>query len=581
MSWVAVGVAAVGVVGGAYSAKKQAKAAKQAANSKWESTSEPWGPTRDARTTGINAANDLWNSYSNSWKQGPQFGSAATNGAPVAGAATGGGGSGKKKKRGKGGGAGGGGAKQPGISGQMAGALRDRANTGHELYAPANQTATGLLAGQNELRDEGADMMRGFGQEGFNPYLDEAGQRFDEFENPYLKRFIEEELGFGDGSGGGGGGGSSRAKPIYSGGSMQWAGNQGGENADMVGAKKYLQDALDADPYAADNPAMQKMIDSASRRMREEYMETVVPGITSEWAGVGRYGGGLYADAQAQATGRFTNSLGDMIGSAEFQAYQDAMQRRQENLGLATSYDLGAMNDATQRAGQGSSGAAAAAAAQAAADRDRQQMLFQAIGAYGDDQRFGAGGLMDAAGLLNNAQQFGSSGIMDAADMFSRDQLGALGMIPAISGMDVRDMEAAFGAGNAMDQTGIQRSGLGIQRQGLNLQRQQQMWAQDRANRAEPFEQLARFGDLTNTFGGGYGTQSGYGQGGYNPGPGTAAGAMGGAMAGLGIANAMGYGYGGGGAGGYGGNNYGQPSSTGWGYNPVTGAQDTGNEGWY
>jgi hypothetical protein len=528
----------VGVVGGAYSATQQSKAAKQAAKSKWESTSEPWGPTRDARTTGINAANDLWSQYNNSWKQGPQFGSAATNGAPAAttGAATGG----KKKRKGKGGGAGGGG-KQQGISGQMAGALRDRATGGHELYAPANQAATGLLAGQNELRDEGANMMRGFGQEGFNPYLDEAGQRFDEFENPYLKRFIEEELGFGDGSGGGGGGSSSRSRPIYSGGSIQWAGNQGGENGDMVGAKKYLQDALDADPYAADNPAMQKMIDSASRRMREEYMETVVPGITSEWAGVGRYGGGLYADAQAQATGRFTNSLGDMIGSAEFQAYQDAMARRQENLGLATSYDLGAMNDATQRAGQGSSGAASAAAAQAAADRDRQQMLFQAIGAYGDDQRFGAGGLMDAAGLLNNAQQFGSSGIMGAADMFSRDQLGALGLIPAISGMDVRDMEAAFGAGNAMDQTGIARSGLGIQRQGLNLQAQQQRWAQDRANRAEPFEQLARFGDLTNTFGGGYGTQSGYGQGGYNPGPGTAGGAMGGAMAGLGIANAMGY----------------------------------------
>jgi hypothetical protein len=562
-------VAVVGALAGAYSANRQAKAAKQAANSKWESTSEPWGPTRDARIGGVNAANELWQNYNNSWKQGPQFGSAATNGA----AATGTGGGGKKRK-GKGGG---GGGRQQGISGQMAGALRDRANAGHELYAPANQAATGLLAGQNELRDEGANMMRGFGQEGFNPYLDEAGQRFDEYENPYLKRFIEEELGFGDGSGGGG---SRSSSYRYGGGGGGGVGGGGGSDANLVGAQKYLKDALDADPYAADNPAMQKMIDSASRRMREEYMETVVPGITSEWAGVGRYGGGLYADAQAQATGRFTNSLGDMIGSAEFQAYQDAMQRRQENLGLATSYDLGAMNDATQRAGMRSSGRASAAAAQAAADRDRQQMLFQAIGAYGDDQRFGAEGLMGAAGLLNNAQQFGSSGIMGAADMFSRDQLGALGLIPSITGMDVRDMEAAFGAGNAMDQTGIQRGSLGIQRQGLNLQAQQQRWAQDRANRAEPFEMLGRAGELYNTFGGGYGTQSGYGQGGYNPGPGAAGGAMSGAMAGLGIANAMGYGYGGGG-GGYGGNNYGQPSSTGWGYNPVTGARDTGNEGWY
>lgn len=529
---------------GAYSANRQAAAAKAAANAGRGSssgTSDPWGPSQGVRQQILGASSDYLSSYLNNTNQWNYYDGSGGGGAPAAApAATGGrwrkGSAAAKTAAGPAAAA----APKPvGIAQNMANHMQDRALGGSPYYQPAQDATLSMMNGTNNpLRDRATQMMGSFGQQGNNQYLDEAGARSSGFENPYLKAYLDANQGQYTGGGGGmqgahyggGGGGISSSAQTPSGG------------VGPVGAAAILRAKLAEDPYSDMNPAVKQASAGVARRIREEYENTVVPGITSAWAGSGRYGGGLYADAQGQAAGKFQQNLGDQVGAIEYQGYKDAMDRWQQNMSLGTQYDMNDANNATSRSNASMSAGASGAAASMADARAREQMYLQAVGEYGSDQQFGVNGLMNAAQLQNNAQQFGSSGMLNAAQMFSQDQTNALGMVPNLSGMDMRDMQGAYNAGMGIDQLALQRQlgqgQLSIARGGLNLQQQQYQNMLQQQHLMQPFQMLGAANDVVNGASGGYGTQGGSYQNPYQaPQNNTLQAGIGGAMTGLAMYN--------------------------------------------
>lgn len=551
---------------GAYSANRQAAAAKAAANAGRGSSSgssDPWGPSQGVRQQILGASSDYLQSYlhnNNQWNYydtvgGNGSGAGGGGGQPgvPAGASvrpdgriigangrtignTGAGAKAKAKGAGGGAGAGAPAAAPVNIAQNMAQHMQDRALGGSPYYQPAQDTALSMMNGTNNpIRDRAQDMMASFGQDGNNVYLDEAGARSSGYENPYLRAYLDANQGQYTG---GGGGGMQGAHYGGGGGGISSSGASGPGGAGPVGAAAILRAKLAEDPYSDMNPAVKRASEGVARRIREEYEQTVVPGITSAWAGSGRYGGGLYADAQGQAAGKFQQNLGDQVGAIEYQGYKDAMDRWQQNMTLGTQYDMNDANNATSRANTATSAGASGAAASMADARAREQMYLQAVSQYGSDSEFGINGLMNAASLQNNAQQFGSSGMMNAANMFSQDQTNALGMVPTLSGMDMRDMQGAYGAGMGIDQLALQRQlgqgQLSIARGGLNLQQQQYQNMLQQQQMMQPFQMLGMANDVVNGASGGYGTQNGNYQNPYQaPQNNTLQAGIGGALTGL------------------------------------------------
>jgi hypothetical protein len=99
--------------------------------------------------------------------------------------------------------------------------------------------------------------------------------------------------------------------------------------------------------------------------------------------------------------------------------------------------------------------------------------------------------------------QFGLGGQAGLASGLSADQMMALGMVPDLSGLPMRDMAAAFGPNFQLDQ--------------LANQRQQQGQANSRYQQQLPWQNLMMYSDIINSMSGGYGTSSGLDQRGQQP----------------------------------------------------------------
>lgn len=478
-SWVAVAVGVGSAAAGAYGANRSAKAAKGATKNagKVDITHEttPWGPSVQPRTDLMNRATTL------GMADQPTFDSWL--GAKGGSSGAGGAGGGKKGKRaGKGGGGTAGAPKAPGFTGvspetnQVRQAMIDKAQAGNPLYGEAEGFISDTLAGNDR-----------------NAYRDETFDAYRDVNDPDLDRY--KEYLFSQLSGGGGDIGYSggRSSGYRSGGGGGGAGGGGGEGP--VGAAGYIKGMLDEE-YGA-NPFMDDAIKAALEDEQRAFRQGVIPGLNSEYAGSGRFGGGMYAQALATAGGEQARQLAGTSIAARSKDYEDWQARRMAALGYGTQIDINAADNAAA----GRAAGASAGAQQAALDLQRQQMLVGALG----------GAVGEGVGL----RQFGLGGMGDLAKSFSADQQFALGGVPDITGLSLRDWGAAgdlsLGADQNRNQYTLGMKDIGARasaaRQAQNLANRQFQFDVFRDERNSPLALTGGAADIVNALTGGYGTQ--------------------------------------------------------------------------
>jgi len=538
MSGVAIAMIGGAVIGGIASERSSSKAAKASKNAGkvdiyHENT--PWGPSVQNRTDLMNRATQLgmqdqptFDSWLTGKGGGGVAGGAARGKAPAGMRYNAAGKLVKQRNPAAGAGGGGGGAGKPaapafnGVSpetDQIRKSMIDKAEQGNPLYGEAEGFIGDTLGGtdRNAYRGETFDALRDVN----DPDLDR------------YKEYLFSQLSGGGAGGFGGGGGA-----YYRGGGGGGAGGGGGEGP--VGAAGYIKKMLDEE-YGS-NPFMDKAIAAALEDEQRAFRQGVIPGLNSEYAGSGRFGGGMYAQALAQAGGEQARQLANTSIAARSQDYDAWQARRMAALGYGTQIDLNAADNAAASSAAG----AGAGAQQAALDLERQQMLIGALG----------GAVGEGVGL----RQFGLGGMGDLAKSFSADQQFALGSTPDITGLSMRDWDAAGGLSLGADENRNQYT-LGMKdigarasaaRQAQNLANRQFQFDVFRDERNSPLALTGGAGDIVNALTGGYGTQWEHGfdaraQSPYlgSRGGETMSGALGGAVAGGQLASLYGGGRGG------------------------------------
>lgn len=515
-----------------YGAYTTAQAANKPQNQSGSSTTtvEPWGPTADMRAAGLtrlwelnqggyNDPTTLANGFqvpgSRNSTMGGYVGASGAN--QVTGAGRGGPGPAPGTGPGGGGGGGGGGYDpNPGLPGNpgagqlnraMGGGgaernrggaapgggqggggwngqsdstagliqmLTDRAQAGNQLYQPAYD------ATQNVLQGGDANPYRG---QTFDLYSQMAQNGADV--DPYLSRFINEQFGSGGGGAGGHGGGGG------GGGFSFTSGGGGGGGGDTVGVSRDIRAVLDGKFLGKDNPYLQPMIDRANRGTRESFMKEKIPGINDTFQGSGMFGSSAWQNSMGQAGAGLAQALADQEAGLRYEDYNRGMAQYDNALGLGTQYDMNAADNATQRASAASAAGSAAYGSQLAADTARR------------------GQLLDAIGMGTGMRQAGMGGMGGLSQDYGNDWRAALGMVPELSGMDVRDLQAAgglsLGSDNARNDFIGSQNSLRAAQMGAGNQRAQLQWDKYKYNREAPMSDLAAYADIINRLGGGFG----------------------------------------------------------------------------
>lgn len=514
MSWVAVGVAAVGAVAGGVSqnqANKKAQGAANAANKQagWVdvTTTRKGDPMADGyRNDGMQAAyNTLFGTDylggdgqrlrvqgapgggGNSGPAVPQGGQRRPDGrildasgktiyTPPKGAASGG------KKGGKAGLTTGGPAtpaprKFDGMSGETD-EIRRSAMALPDQNAAMNKVAEGFVTDtlggteRNAYRGEAADAARAIS---------------DDPELAAYQAEMRRALGVG-GEGGGGAtgrtGGASRGRGSTSYAQPDWASPSAASGASATGTDKALRALV-----AGELPAgWQGMEDAIARRVNEGRAGNIRE-LRARAVGSGFYGGDVYKDLESGAIAKGDQEMTDSLSAARFGAFQNA-------LGLGTQYDLGMAGiSASDRASARSAGAASAAAD---ADRTSRERLAM-YGMWGDSIGMGQQGRTASAGALG-----------DLAGLTSADQLAALEGVNALAGSRRGDVglagEISLGAdSNRNAFTSAQRQER-VGMAGVNLGRQELGFAREQMY--DPLNRLGQYAGLLNTFYGGLGSET-------------------------------------------------------------------------
>lgn len=446
--------AAIGAVGSYLAAREANSNARRNSTQSSSSNASPWYPSELFRIAGMRGAYDLLGGQysSNSrgqvgptgtfnWSYGqPGYGQGVAGSTPATG--------------------GGGGGGSANYTTTLMQGLSDRAQAGHPLYGPANAFATSMLSGGEQ-----------------NPYRVGAASAYAGLENdPSLNNWMN-FLYSGDLSGLGGSGGS--------GGSLHYGGGGGGGvGSGPIGIENYIRDILNGEGMQ-DNPYRDQMLAGVERDVSNAFNRTTLPGINSSFAGAGAFGSSMYERALGQAAGEYTSNLADALGGIRYNEYEARMADKAAALGLGTQYDLGVI-DANQRAAAAASSAGASAYS---ADRAAQtQLQLARLGALGD-----------AVGMGVNLRQAGAEGLGGLAQLYSSDMMGTLGMIPDLSGLDIRDYSTALDHAQAIDQA--RRSAAG--------QNAQLQWDRERYYREAPMTDLMRYADIINSMSGGYGFSTG------------------------------------------------------------------------
>jgi len=365
--------------------------------------------------------------------------------------------------------------------------LSSRALNGHQLYDPSNQFTQSLLEGGSQ-----------------NPYFDQAFDAYSGYGGDSDLARFKAMLFNGEmpGSGASGSGGVSRG------------GGGGARTAvtpDLVGAKGYMQEILNGTYDGARNPYMDAMIAARNKSIGKSFRENAIPGINDEFSGAGRFGGGLYATALGDASGQYATALADSENQLRYSDFEQWNADRMAALGYANQYDMNSIDSAAQLEGSLASSAASSGASAYAADRSAQTQLALA--------RMGA--LQDAIGMGLDAEQFGMSGMGNLAGQYSQNQLAALGLVPDLTGQDIRDLQAAGGMGLEMDtrrnnaraEAAAQRAEAAAQQRADQFRWAQFNWDREQTAREEPWRREMQYADLLNAYSGNYGrtVTSGYG----------------------------------------------------------------------
>lgn len=512
-----VWVAVAGAAAGAYSANRNASAARRAGQGAGQvditRTTDPGlgsGPMRQ----------DIYNRAGQyALNPGPNFDAwnAGRGGASGAAATAGGGGAGagrtarppagmrynargqlkpvRNQPGGGNGGQAGAGGQAPAFNGvsPQTNTVRDamirQAQEGNPLYGTARDFVGDTLQGndRNAYRGETFDALRDVD----DPDL----QRLKD----YLFAQLEDPSAFG------GGGGGNRTYYAYNA-AGPGGGNGGGEGP--VGAAGYIKRMLD-EGYG-DNPFLDQSIQDALDDSQRAFNRDVIPGLNSEYAGSGRFGGGMYAQALARSGEEQIRGLAKESNTRRAADYNDWQARRMQALGYGTEMDMNAANNATAMASRGGGGGGGADPQAMALQR--QSMLLNALG----------GAVGEGVGL----RQFGLGGMGDLAKSFSGDQQFALGSVPDVTGLSLRDWGAAGGLSLGADQnqgqydlglrdvaarnraTGVNAS---IARQQMNLANRQFDFDVFRDERGFPLQSLGGAADIVNAMTGGYGSTREYG----------------------------------------------------------------------
>ena len=532
-----------------YTANQAANAANQGNNSSGSSSTStnPWGPTADMRAAGLTR---LWELNQGGYapdtttaggltipgprtsQMGGYVGADGANqvtgvgrGGPRGGGTVlpgGGGGAGVAPPRGPGGydeaaggrrrgGSGGGqapggpGSGAPGGNGGFSGQsdatadliarMSGRAGAGHALYDPANDATINMLQGgdNNPYRQQAFDAFQGMADQGADA-------------DPYLSRFINDQFnglagppGGAGGAGGAGGGGGS-----YGGrGGFSFNMNGGGAGAQQIGVAKDIREVLDGKFMGKDNPYLQQMIDKSQRGAREQFMREKIPGINDEFQGSGMFGSSAWSNATGQAGVGLATAMADQEGALRYQDYERGMSQYDNAMGLGTQYDMNATDNDTQRMASAASAAASAYGSSSAAESARESARLNAETAR-------RGQLLDAIGLGTGMRQGGAGGMGGLSQDYGNDWRAALGMVPELSGLDVRDLQAAgglsLGSDNARNDFIGSQNSLRAAQMSAGSQRSALNWDKYKYNREAPMSDLAAYSDIINRLGGQYGT---------------------------------------------------------------------------
>lgn len=87
--------------------------------------------------------------------------------------------------------------------------------------------------------------------------------------------------------------------------------------------------------YLNSNPYLQSAMDSAMQGITRNYTNAVAPGVDSGFAGAGRYGSGLHANAQDMAQSNLAQQLGNVGASMSYQGYNDERMNQLRAAALA------------------------------------------------------------------------------------------------------------------------------------------------------------------------------------------------------------------------------------------------------
>jgi len=94
---------------------------------------------------------------------------------------------------------------------------------------------------------------------------------------------------------------------------------------------------LSGDYLNQGNPAFQGMLERSISPIRQEYQQTVVPGLNGSFAGAGRYGSNAFQTARGQAADSYMRNVGDVASGLAYANYGDERGRMQTAAGLAPS----------------------------------------------------------------------------------------------------------------------------------------------------------------------------------------------------------------------------------------------------
>jgi hypothetical protein len=253
----------------------------------------------------------------------------------------------------------------------------------------------------------------------------------------------------------------------------------------------YIKEMLDGKYLDPDNPQLAAYNEMQQRQLQEQFENSVLPGLQDRYGGNGRLGSNAFSEGIGNATGQYAQASGDMLTDIYYQDYNNRMGDIMQAMGYGTDLDIAGMNNATSRAGI----AASSGTAQAQMQNQYNMALLDQLGG--------------AVGLSSGLTGLGAQGMGALSEGFSNDQQFALGMVPDLTGLDIRDMESAFGANLALDQGRASERASNRSRQFQREQWESQL----------PWQDLNNYMNIVNGVSGMYGTttESGTDGRGYAP----------------------------------------------------------------